>query len=126
MFPYLPHEDAVSAPFWTGTREHKLMLQFCANCNRYQWYPRAICTSCATENLEWREASGKATVDSWTIVHRAPVEGFVPPYVIARVLLSEKVIMLTRLVGVKSPTCDQAVELSWQDLSDGRALPVFG
>jgi len=34
--------------------------------------------------------------------------------------------MLTRLVSIESPACDQVVELSWQELSDGRALPVFG
>lgn len=126
MFPYLPKEDAISAPFWTATRQHRLLLQFCATCNKYQWYPRALCISCATFDLDWREASGRGTVDSWTQVLRAPSEGFVPPYVIARVLLSENVMMLTRLVGIESPTCDQTVELSWQDLSDGRALPVFG
>ena len=126
MFPYLPHEDAIIAPFWAATRERKLVIQYCSTCAQFQWYPRAICISCATENLTWREVSGKGTVDSWTTVHRAPTEGFVPPYVIARVLLSEKVIMLTRLVGIESPACDQVVELSWQELSDGRALPVFG
>ena len=126
MFPYLPHEDAISAPFWAATRERKLVIQYCSTCDQFQRYPRAICISCATENLTWREVSGKGTVDSWTTVHRAPAEGFVPPYVIARVLLSEKIILLTRLVGIESPACDQVVELSWQELSDGRALPVFG
>jgi uncharacterized OB-fold protein len=125
MFPYLPHEDSVSAPYWAGTRERKLMLQFCTNCSQYQWYPRFMCIICGKEDLQWRESSGKGTIDSWTLVARAVSEGFVPPYVIARVLLSEKVIILTRIVGIDSPTCDQNVELSWQELSDGRAIPVF-
>lgn len=125
MFPYLPHEDSVSAPFWAGTRKRKLMFQFCAKCSQYQWYPRFMCIICATEDLQWREASGKGTIDAWTLVNRSVSEGFVPPYVIARVLLSEKVIMLSRLVGIDRPICDQSVELSWQELSDGRAIPVF-
>lgn len=125
MFPYLPQEDAISAPYWSATRQHKLLLQYCATCNKYQWYPRALCILCGTMDLDWRQASGSGTLDSWTQVLRSPSEGFVPPYVIARVLLSENVMMLTRLDGVESPTCDQPVELFWQDLSDGRALPVF-
>jgi len=126
-FPYLPHEDAVSTPFWEGTRNRKLLLQWCMQCQVFQWYPRAICISCAGDTLQWRPASGKGIVDSWTRVHRPPSEGFVPPYVIARVLLDENVLMLTRLVGElgDNPSCDAEVTLKWQELSDGRALPVF-
>lgn len=127
-FPYLPSEDAVSAPFWEGTRNRELLIQWCPRCQVFQWYPRAICISCAGDGLQWRPVSGKGIVDSWTRVHRPPMEGFVPPYVIARVLLDEKVLMLTRLVGMlgEDPSCDVEVRLKWQELSDGRALPVFG
>lgn len=127
-FPYLPLEDAISAPFWEGTRNRRLLIQWCTQCHSFQWYPRAICISCAGDCLEWRSASGNATINSWTRVHRSPAEGFVPQYVIARVLLDENVLMLTRLVGefADNPTCDAKVTVKWQELSDGRALPVFG
>ncbi len=127
-FPYLPIEDAVSLPFWNGARNKELLIQWCIDCERYQWYPRAVCIRCGTEQIQWRSASGKGRIDSFTVVHRAPKDGFVPPYVIARVLLEENELILTRLVDAAAvdPKCDDAVSLKWQELSDGRFIPVFG
>ncbi len=124
QFPYLPQEDAISKPFWDATREKKLLIQFCPQCLTHQWYPRVICINCGCVEITWIQVAGTGTVDSWTEVFRPPSEGFVPPYVIARVLLTEKVLMLTRLIG-ESPECDKPVTLKWQEISDGRALPVF-
>jgi len=124
-FPYLPIEDEVSAPFWAATRERTLLVQFCPACTRFQHYPRAICTQCGGTALEWKEASGNATIDSWTLVTRAPSEGFEVPYYIIRARLEENVIMLSRFVGESEPECDMSVALGWQPLSDGRHLPVF-
>jgi hypothetical protein len=127
-FPYLPIEDEVSMPFWSATRKKQLVIQWCPLCERFQWYPRAVCIICGSENVEWKITSGKGVVDSFTVVHRAPNEGFVPPYVIARVLLSENVLILTRLVNDAEvdPKCGDEVSVMWQELSDGRFIPVFG
>lgn len=127
IFPYLPHEDSVSVHFWQATRKRELHIQFCEKCEIFQWYPRAICISCGLSSISWRKVSGQAHIDSWSEVHRAPQDGFVPPYVISRVLLEEKILFLTRLVGEAAiaPQCDSPVTLTWQELSDGRALPVF-
>jgi len=124
-FPYLPIEDEVSAPFWAATRERRLLIQFCPECARFQHYPRAICTQCGGTFLEWKEPTGKATIDSWTLIARAPSEGFEAPYYIIRARLEENVIMLSRFVGKGEPKCDMPVILGWQSLSDGRHLPVF-
>jgi uncharacterized OB-fold protein len=60
-------------------------------------------------------------------VHRA-LPGFDAPYVVARVRLAEGPIVLTNLIDqdVDAWVCDVAVSVRWRDLSDGRALPVFG
>ena len=125
-FPYLPIEDAVSAPFWEGTRIQELLLQSCKLCSKYQHYPRALCSHCGGTDLEWQKVSGQGIIDSWTEVMRAPQEGFEAPYIIARVRLAEGPIMLTRIDGSSTKiSCDQPVVLKWQPLSDGRALPLF-
>ena len=124
----LPPVDEITAPWWEATREHQMLLQHCVSCDAVQHYPRALCTLCgATDQLDWVVASGAGVVDSFTVVHRA-LPGFEAPYVVARVRLAEGPIVLTNLVG-RAPDawrCDEAVQLSWRDLSDGRALPVFG
>lgn len=123
----LPPVDAVTQPWWDATRERRLLIQHCVGCGHLQHYPRALCTSCGGTELDWVEATGRGIVDTFTVVHRA-LPGFEAPYVVARVRLAEGVILLTNLVDadVDRVRCDDAVELRWRALSDGRNLPVFG
>jgi uncharacterized OB-fold protein len=125
--PELPPVDAVTQGWWDATRERRLVLQSCGACGAVQHYPRALCTSCgATDQLGWREVSGNGTVDSFSVVHRG-LPGFEAPYVVARVRLAEGPILMTNLVDadVESWSCDDAVAVAWQPLSDGRHLPLF-
>ena len=64
----LPRPDIYlkTRPFWDAAKEHKLLLQFCKDTNQYQWYPRPVSIYSGTRNLEWREASGKGALYSWT------------------------------------------------------------
>lgn len=123
----LPIPDDVTTPWWEATRESKLLLQTCLQCQHVQHYPRAVCTQCAGNQLEWVESAGQGVVDSFTVVHRAPSPAFTAPYVIARVRLSEGPTLLTRIVGADESElfCDLPVALSWESLSDGLQLPVF-
>ncbi|GIH02390.1 hypothetical protein Rhe02_04570 [Rhizocola hellebori] len=100
--------------WWQEAAQHRLVLQHCSRCGHLQHYPRALCTSCGGTTLGWVQASGEATLDSFTVIHRDPVR------VLARVRLAEGPILLTHLVGVGNPRCDQPVRLTWQG-----DLPVF-
>lgn len=115
--------DEMTAEWWDATREHRLTVQTC-DCGHRQHPPRAVCTSCgSTDALTLVDASGAATVDTYTVVHRAPRPDVATPYVVARVRLAEGPVLLTRLPS--EPTIGDAVAVGWVDLPDGRALPVF-
>jgi len=121
-------QDDVSARWWAAARERRLLVQICEACGHRQHHPRSVCTRCGrTDSLGWTDASGVGTVDSFTVVHRAPAPGFEPPYVIARVRLAEGPLLLTRIVGCPPGTvrCDQPVRLAWWDRPDADPLPVF-
>lgn len=125
---YLPPVDDLTAPWWEATRERRLLLQRCARCGSAQWYPRPICTSCgSTAELGWVAATGRGSVDTFTVVARAPRSGLRIPYVVARVRLAEGPVMLSRIVEIDpgDVVCDAPVVVTWRELSDGRALPVF-
>lgn len=126
--PDVPPADEVTAPWWEATREHRLVLQTCEPCGAVQHPPRAVCIRCGrTDRLGWRDAAGTGTVDSFTVVHRAPRPELEVPYVVARVRLTEGPLTLTRLEG-RDPDdwgIDDPVRVEWIDLTDGRALPVF-
>ncbi|MGH3386097.1 MAG: Zn-ribbon domain-containing OB-fold protein [Nocardioidaceae bacterium] len=125
--PPLPPVNAVTRPWWDATRERRLVLQRCETCRHWQHYPRAHCVACGSRSLAFEEASGRAVVDSFTVVHRPPYPGADVPYVVARVRLSEGPVLLTNLVDcdIDCLQCDQQVVVTWRDLRDGRALPVF-
>ena len=125
--PVLPIPDDITTPWWEATRESRLLLQSCRQCNHVQHYPRAVCTACGGGELEWIESAGVGVVDSFTVVHRAPSPAFQAPYVIARVRLVEGPTLLTRIVGATDQelSCDFPVSLAWESLSEEFQLPVF-
>jgi len=118
--------DADAVAWWDATRERRLLVQRCGSCGDHQHYPRPFCVACGARDLALVAASGRGTVYSFTVVHRAPSAEFAPPYTIALVRLEEGPLMLTRIVDGPVPLeCDRPVELRWQGLEDGRHLPVF-
>lgn len=125
--PVLPTPDDVTTPWWDATRESRLLLQRCTGCSHVQHYPRVVCTACAGTDLEWIESKGVGTIDSFTVVHRAPNPVFEVPYVIARVCLTEGPTLLTRIIETTEEdlACDMPVSLDWEALADGHQLPVF-
>jgi uncharacterized OB-fold protein len=99
--PY-PVPDAETTPFWDAVTAGRLDIQRCLSCHRHVFYPRSLCPHCGAANLEWVTVSGRGTVYSFTVVHRAPAEfQDEAPYVVALVELEEGVRMLTRLVDVE-------------------------
>ncbi|MDL4813227.1 Zn-ribbon domain-containing OB-fold protein [Actinomadura opuntiae] len=110
--------------WWDATRDRRLAVQRCA-CGHAQHYPRELCTRCGGTDLMFDDASGHGTVDSFTVVHRAPSSDVEAPYVVARVRLADGPIILTHLAGPGPWACDEPVRLGWRPLPDGRHLPVF-
>jgi hypothetical protein len=109
-------------PFWQAAAEGRLLLKFCRLCGRTHWYPRALCPHCHSADLEWREASGKGTVYSFTVVRRAE-----PPYVLALVRLDEGTTLLTNIVDCDpdSVRIGQRVALCFRPAREGRSMPYF-
>jgi hypothetical protein len=122
-----------SAPFWEATREGRLLVQWCTACNRGIFYPRSFCPFCggAASGLEWRIASGEATVHAMTVEHKPEATGTTfsggQPYVVALVDLREGVRIMTNVVGCvpEAVHIGMAVTVTWEPLSDGRQLPLF-
>lgn len=86
----LPAADNVSAPYWKGGSEGRLLVQECPACGHRQWYPRAVCTACGADP-EWLECSGTGVVHTFTVVRQYGMKPFRDelPYVIAMIDLDE-------------------------------------
>lgn len=127
--PVEPPVTETSEPFWDATREERLVLQWCTTCEEPVWFPRDVCPRCLEASLEWRPASGQATVHAFVVEHREPYLEALgnTPYVVALVELAEGVRMMTNVVGCspKDVTIGLPVGVTWEPLSDGRNLPLF-
>ena len=88
----LPARGNVARPYWEALAEGRLVLQYCPACDRYQFYPRAICTRCGADP-EWRESDGRGTVYTYTVIRQNGAAPFRDelPYVVAMIELEEGV-----------------------------------
>ncbi len=124
----VPLEDGDSRPFWEGVAQHKLLIQHCAACQQFVFYPRSLCPHCFSDTLSWVEAQGTGTVYSYTVVHRAfgPFAGQVP-FVVALVELTEGVRMMTRITGSEPAAVriGLPVQVTFVEADAGVTLPYF-
>lgn len=124
-----PPESEAAAPFWAATREQRFVLPWCTDCDAPMWYPRDVCVHCQGSSIEWRPASGDGTIYAVSVQHRPgnPLMVERVPYAVALVDLAEGPRMLSTVVGVDPDEIEvgQAVEVTWEPLSDGRHLPFF-
>jgi hypothetical protein len=119
--------------FWEATRDRRLLVQWCTACDRGVFYPRVFCPHCGggSDALEWRTASGRASVYAAGVEHRPEAVGAKfsagQPYCVALVDLEEGVRMLTNVIGCppEEVHSGMAVRVTWEPLSDGRQLPLF-
>ena len=118
----LPQPDNVSAPFWRAAADGKVLIQECPKCAHRQFYPRAMCTACAA-TPEWREASGKGTVHTFTVIRQNWANPFRDelPYVVAMIELDEGVKMMTNLTDcdVDDVHIGMAVQAYAEKVEDG-------
>jgi uncharacterized OB-fold protein len=68
----LPVVSPENKPFWDALREHRFVAPRCRDCGNFGWIPYIACRTCLSTDLEWVELSGRATVYSYSIVHRGP------------------------------------------------------
>lgn len=117
-----------AAAFWKGTREGKLMLQYCTRSQRFQHFPRPVSLYTGGRDLEWREVSGLGSIYAHTVL-RTPglgADGRLP-CVLALVELDEGVRIVANLPGSKAGEMNigDRVRLVWDALDADARYPAF-
>lgn len=124
-----PAVSSVERPFWDATRDGKLILQKCVDCNKFIFYPRIYCPHCHSAALTWEKASGKGKIYTYTVVNSNSHSAFLGdiPFVIAIIKLDEGVQMLSNVIGCRPEevTCDMPVEVFFEKLNAEFTLPKF-
>lgn len=124
-------DDPVTAPFWAAAAEDRLAIQHCADCGKAYHPPVGLCFNCASARLEFRDVSGRGTVDTYTVVHSQRVAAFehLTPFLLGRVELDDApgVFMITNLLSDEGemPEVGQPVRVEFEQIVDGVKLPQF-
>jgi uncharacterized OB-fold protein len=57
--------DGLSAPYWTGLRHDRLLVQHCGHCQTWQFGPEWLCHCCHAFDPEWTEVAPRGRIFSW-------------------------------------------------------------
>jgi uncharacterized OB-fold protein/acyl dehydratase len=75
--------------WWQGFRDGKVLIQRCSDCGVLRHPCRPMCGECQSTNWDSIEASGKGTVNSYTLLHHPLVPGYDFPVLIGLIDLEE-------------------------------------
>ena len=117
-----PTPNAETQAFWDAAAAGKLMIGKCNACGAVHFYPRAICPHCFSDNTTLQQATGEATIYTYSVMRRAPI-----PYAIAYVTLNEGPSMMTNIVDcdLDSISIGQKVRLVFKPSEGGPPVPMF-
>ncbi|WP_378941631.1 Zn-ribbon domain-containing OB-fold protein [Mesorhizobium sp. ANAO-SY3R2] len=107
--------------FWEAASRKVFMVPRCHSCSRVHWYPRPFCPHCYSNDVELEEASGRATVYSFTVV------GKDQPQIVAYAQLEEGPILLTNIVETDpgSIAIGSPLVVAFDTSENGMQVPVF-
>ena len=127
--PPLPALEPETEAFWRACRAGRLEITRCRACGWYIHPPRPRCPRCHAADVAPEAVTGRATVASYTINHKAWIPGMDVPYVIALVELVEQadLRLTTNLVGCEpvQVRVGMPVRVKLEPVSDEIALPLF-
>jgi uncharacterized OB-fold protein len=126
-----PQPDDVTAPFWAGCNEQRLLIQRCTHCGRHRHLPAALCPHCRSAESDWTQSDGAGQIFTYTVVHHAAHPDLVDrlPYTIVVVELADcgGVLVTSNLVGTdgRGFAVGDAVTLQWAQSIHGNWLYQF-
>ena len=123
----LPRITPDTQPFWDALRQRRLLLPYCSDCGKPHLPPGPVCPLCFSDRLEWRTASGRGRISTWTVVHKAWFPAFAGdvPYNVVQVELDEGPRLTSNLFGPGTPSIGQRVEVVFDDVDAELTLHRF-
>jgi uncharacterized protein len=113
--------------FWDALREHRLLIQRCADCGTRRHPPRPMCPRC--NSLSWGtvESSGRGTVYSFVMPQHPQYPWFDYPYIVALVELEEGTRLVSNLCDVSPDdvTIGMPVEVTFTEFDGDLVLHQF-
>jgi len=125
----LPTIEDETRPFWDAAREGRFLIVRCRACGRAHHYPRPFCPFCWSDDVTWEDASGRATLYTYSTVYVNDLPPFSErlPYVAAVVELDEGPRVMTNIVGCEPQALrvGMPVQVRFVELTPEVTAPVF-
>jgi uncharacterized OB-fold protein len=125
----LPTIEDDSREYWDAAADGRLLIARCGSCGRVHHYPRVICPYCWSEDVTAEEASGRATLYTYSTVYMNDLPPFRDrlPYIAAVVDLAEGPRLMTTIVGCEPDHLRIGMVLQFepQAIADGVTATVF-
>jgi hypothetical protein len=124
----LPAITDDTRPFWAACRRHQLVVQRCTACAAFRHPPTPVCWRCRSFAHEWVPVSGRGTIFSFAVVHRAflpALEAAVPYTVIVVALDDAPGVRLVSNLVEGAPAVGRPVEVLFEDVTPEVTLPRF-
>jgi len=114
--------------WWERVAEDDVIpIQRCTACEKLRHPPRPMCDGCGEQSFDSIDASGKATLTTFTVVHYPQFPGYEYPIIAIIVDLEEGERMASQLVECKPEdvTIGMALEAVIHEDEDGFKIPFF-
>ncbi|MBV7483561.1 Zn-ribbon domain-containing OB-fold protein [Bordetella sp. BOR01] len=125
----IPQPTDITRPYWDAAAARQLVIQECRACGARQFYPRGFCIGCLSNDLHWLPCSGKGTIYTFTVNHRAANAALKEhlPYVVAAIDLDEGIRMIANILDSPPEAIQMGarVQVIFEALSETIALPQF-
>ena len=114
--------------WWSRVAKDEVIpIQRCAACQKLRHPPRPMCDECGSQDFDSIDASGKATLHTFTVIHYPQVPGYEYPIIAIIVDLEEGERMASNLVECEPEdvSIGMAVEALIHEDEDGFKIPFF-
>lgn len=127
----IPVADELSKPFWDAANAGRLVIQHCTACNTIQHPPRPRCRDCGSDQLSWKDTSGRGHISTCAVVDDGRIGAMQPeqPFNLAVITLDDdpRVNYYSNLPGVPARTAPigAAVEVFFKEVSADQKIPEW-
>ena len=114
--------------FWfEAAREHRLVIQRCADCKSLRHPPGPCCPQCGSFDWDAVEAQGGGHVHSYVVNHHPRHPAFDYPLVVAVIELAEGTRLIANMTGIEPADVEigMPVVVDWIDPDPDLSLPAF-
>ncbi|TYB45333.1 bifunctional MaoC family dehydratase N-terminal/OB-fold nucleic acid binding domain-containing protein [Actinomadura chibensis] len=122
--PAINHDNK----FWfDAAREHRLVIQRCAECKSLRHPPGPCCPQCGSFDWDTVESSGEGHVYTYVVNHHPRHPAFEYPLIVAVIELAEGTRLIANLIDIEPADVEigMPVVLDWIDADPDLSLPAF-